>query len=60
MPAQARLRRSRVIALSVPSHASLPFKPTFPGYAERNGARTLVALMQQTLMVMHGKPDDAR
>jgi len=27
-------------------------------YAERNGGRTLVALMQQTLMVMHGKPDD--
>lgn len=26
-------------------------------YAERNGGRTLVALMQQTLMVMHGKPD---
>jgi uncharacterized protein (TIGR00369 family) len=26
-------------------------------HAERNGARTLVALMQQTLMVMHGRPD---
>jgi uncharacterized protein (TIGR00369 family) len=26
-------------------------------YAEKNGMRTLVALMQQTLMVMHGKPD---
>jgi uncharacterized protein (TIGR00369 family) len=26
-------------------------------YAERNGQRTLVALMQQTLMVMHGKAD---
>jgi uncharacterized protein (TIGR00369 family) len=26
-------------------------------YAERGGSRTLVALMQQTLMVMHGKPD---
>lgn len=26
-------------------------------HAERNGTRTLVALMQQTLMVMHGKPD---
>ena len=28
-------------------------------HAERNGRRTLVALMQQTLMVMHGKADDA-
>jgi uncharacterized protein (TIGR00369 family) len=27
-------------------------------HAERGGARTLVALMQQTLMVMHGKRDD--
>ena len=26
-------------------------------YAEREGKRSLVALMQQTLMVMHGKPD---
>jgi uncharacterized protein (TIGR00369 family) len=26
-------------------------------HAERNGTRTLVALMQQTLMVMHGKSD---
>lgn len=26
-------------------------------HAERDGKRTLVALMQQTLMVMHGKPD---
>ena len=26
-------------------------------HAERGGARTLVAIMQQTLMVMHGKPD---
>ena len=26
-------------------------------FAERGGARTLVALMQQTLMVMHGKSD---
>jgi uncharacterized protein (TIGR00369 family) len=26
-------------------------------HAERAGERTLVALMQQTLMVMHGKPD---
>ena len=26
-------------------------------HAERGGTRTLVALMQQTLMVMHGKPD---
>ncbi len=26
-------------------------------HAERDGRRTLVALMQQTLMVMHGKPD---
>ena len=25
--------------------------------AERGGARTLVALMQQTLIVLHGKPD---
>jgi acyl-coenzyme A thioesterase PaaI-like protein len=25
--------------------------------AERGGARTLVAIMQQTLMVMRGKPD---
>lgn len=28
-------------------------------HAERGGSRTLVALMQQTLMVMHGKADDA-
>jgi acyl-coenzyme A thioesterase PaaI-like protein len=28
-------------------------------HAERDGKRTLVALMQQTLMVMHGKRDDA-
>ncbi len=28
-------------------------------HAERNGARTLVAIMQQTLMVMHGKADSA-
>ena len=26
-------------------------------HGEKNGKRTLVALMQQTLMVMHGKPD---
>jgi uncharacterized protein (TIGR00369 family) len=26
-------------------------------HAERGGERTLVALMQQTLMVMHGRPD---
>jgi uncharacterized protein (TIGR00369 family) len=26
-------------------------------YAEKGGQRTLVALMQQTLIVMHGKPD---
>ena len=26
-------------------------------HAEKDGRRTLVALMQQTLMVMHGKPD---
>jgi hypothetical protein len=26
-------------------------------YAERAGARTLCAIMQQTLMVMAGKPD---
>jgi len=26
-------------------------------HAERGDKRTLVALMQQTLMVMHGKPD---
>lgn len=26
-------------------------------HAEKDGERTLVALMQQTLMVMHGKPD---
>ncbi len=26
-------------------------------YAESGGARTLVAIMQQTLMVMHGKAD---
>ena len=26
-------------------------------HADCNGTRTLVALMQQTLMVMHGKPD---
>ncbi|HQR10025.1 MAG TPA: PaaI family thioesterase [Casimicrobiaceae bacterium] len=26
-------------------------------HAERAGKRTLVAMMQQTLMVMHGKPD---
>lgn len=38
MPAQARRRRLRVIALSVPSHASLPFKPAFVGYAARVGA----------------------
>ena len=28
-------------------------------HAERAGKRTLVAIMQQTLMVMHGKRDDA-
>jgi uncharacterized protein (TIGR00369 family) len=28
-------------------------------HAERRGERRLVALMQQTLMVMHGKPDSA-
>ena len=28
-------------------------------HAERNGTRTLVAIMQQTLMVMHGKSDAA-
>jgi uncharacterized protein (TIGR00369 family) len=28
-------------------------------HAERDGRRTLVALMQQTLMVMHGRPDAA-
>ena len=28
-------------------------------HAERNGTRTLVAIMQQTLMVMHGKADSA-
>jgi uncharacterized protein (TIGR00369 family) len=28
-------------------------------HAERGGKRTLVAIMQQTLMVMHGKRDDA-
>ena len=27
-------------------------------HAERGGARTLVAIMQQTLMVMHGQPDE--
>ena len=27
-------------------------------HAERRGERTLVALMQQTLMVMHGKADE--
>jgi uncharacterized protein (TIGR00369 family) len=27
-------------------------------HAEHGGKRTLVALMQQTLMVMHGKPDE--
>ena len=27
-------------------------------HAERGGKRTLIALMQQTLMVMHGKPDE--
>jgi acyl-coenzyme A thioesterase PaaI-like protein len=26
-------------------------------YAEEGGRRTLVAIMQQTLMVMHGKPE---
>jgi acyl-coenzyme A thioesterase PaaI-like protein len=26
-------------------------------HAEAAGTRTLVAIMQQTLMVMHGKPD---
>ena len=26
-------------------------------HAENGGTRTLVAIMQQTLMVMHGKPD---
>jgi uncharacterized protein (TIGR00369 family) len=26
-------------------------------HAERGGSRTLIALMQQTLMVMHGRPD---
>ncbi|HSU44181.1 MAG TPA: PaaI family thioesterase [Casimicrobiaceae bacterium] len=29
-------------------------------HAERNGNRTLVAIMQQTLMVMHGRPDAGR
>jgi len=29
-------------------------------HAERNGARTLVAIMQQTLMTMHGKADSPR
>ena len=28
-------------------------------HAERDGARTLVAIMQQTLMIMHGKSDAA-
>ena len=28
-------------------------------HAERGGKRTLIAIMQQTLMVMHGKRDDA-
>ena len=28
-------------------------------HAERDGRRTLCALMQQTLMTMHGKPDSA-
>jgi uncharacterized protein (TIGR00369 family) len=28
-------------------------------HAERGGQRTLVAIMQQTLMVMHGRRDDA-
>ena len=27
-------------------------------HAEHGSKRTLVALMQQTLMVMHGKPDE--
>lgn len=27
-------------------------------HAEHNGRRTLIALMQQTLMVMHGKADE--
>jgi len=27
-------------------------------HAEKNGKRTLIAIMQQTLMVMHGKADD--
>jgi uncharacterized protein (TIGR00369 family) len=27
-------------------------------HAEKGGKRTLVAMMQQTLMVMHGKPDE--
>ena len=27
-------------------------------HAERSGRRTLVAMMQQTLMVMHGKADE--
>jgi len=26
-------------------------------HAEKGGKRTLVAMMQQTLIVMHGKPD---
>jgi uncharacterized protein (TIGR00369 family) len=29
-------------------------------HAEHEGGRTLAAIMQQTLMTMHGKPDDAR
>jgi uncharacterized protein (TIGR00369 family) len=29
-------------------------------HAERNGVRTLVAIMQQTLMAMHGKADSSR
>jgi uncharacterized protein (TIGR00369 family) len=29
-------------------------------HAEHDGGRTLAAIMQQTLMTMHGKPDDAQ
>ena len=32
-------------------------RTTVRGFAEDRGQRTLVAIMQQTLMVMHGKAD---
>lgn len=39
--------------------AAATFQPRHHGYghAVRAGQRTLVALMPQTLLVVHGKPD---